>query len=144
MIEIIDQKYIKVTGGQSNWKYPKTILTTVDNVAYLEFDVTYDDHDEEAHGDFTWTEYYTYVLTCNVVFTNGTSIDTTIYRKKLAYKKRSKTNEQNPMSVRKTFDDMINQIQKEFIAAKTSFQTAIRNEAFELLMTNKLINQKTL
>jgi len=144
MIEIIDQKYIKITSGQSKWEYPKTIITTVDNVSFLEFNVTYDDHDYECHKDFTRTEYYTYVVTCNVVFTNGTSINTIIYRNKLAYKEHSDTSEQNPMSVRKTFDDMIDKIQKEFIAAKTSFQTAIRNEAFELLMTNKLINQKTL
>ncbi len=144
MIEIIDQKYIKITSGQNQWEYPKTIITTVDTVASLEFDVKYDDHDYEVHKDYSRTEYYTYELKCKVTFTNGTSVETVIYRNKLAYKKHSKGDKQNPMSVRGVFDEMIEKIQNEFIAAKASFQTAVRNEAFELLMTNKLINQKTL
>jgi len=139
MIEIIDKKYVKITGGQNEWDYPKTIITTVDTIASLEFNVTYEDHDYEVHKDYSKTEYYTYTLSCKVLFTNGSVVETIIYRNRLAYKIRSKNNTQNPMSIRSKFDDIIERIQEEFIEAKTSFQSAIRDEAFQLLLTNKLI-----
>ena len=41
---------------------------------------------------------------------------------------------------REGFED----VYKAFIKAKNNFRIATRNEAFELLMTNKLINQKTI
>ena len=41
--------------------------------------------------------------------------------------------------VREYFDRIIEDYQKDFLEAKTSFQTAVRDEAFQLLLTNKFI-----
>lgn len=141
MLEIINKKYLKITGRGDEWHYPKTILTSIDAVEALEFNVTYDDHDYYMPSHtLMHVESYCYRLDCNVIFNNGKVIETNVVTRRIEYK-TVENPKGRPTSgkVREYFDRIIEDYQKDFLEAKSSFQTAVRDEAFQLLLTNKLI-----
>lgn len=141
MIEIIDNKFIKVISGSNESTFPKSILVSINDVTALEFDCTAEDADDyysskEDGYIYSWW----YVFKCTVKLNTGKDITVDIWWGRISSKTRYAFND----DVRKKFDKLTDKLQKSFLEAKASFQTAVRNEAFELLMTNKLINQKTL
>lgn len=146
MIEIVNDKYLKIVCGTNEWTFPHTILVSIGDVLAIEFDckVTGDKPMESSRKtpdrwsmDYTWT----YEVTCNVKFTHGNDIQVLFWRGDI-----TTTDNPRPFNehARDILDKLTKKIEDKFMEAKASFQTAVRNEAFELLMTNKLINQKTI
>jgi hypothetical protein len=141
MIEIIDDKFIKVISGSNESTFPKSVLVSINDVTALEFDCVSDGADSYYSAADNCSIYsWWYVFKCTIKLNTGSDITVDIWWGRIS----SKTNGAFNDDVRKKFDKLTDKLQQSFLKAKASFQTAVRNEAFELLMTNKLINQKTL
>lgn len=139
MLEIKDKKFIKITGGGGSAIYPKTIISSIDAVEALEFNITFDKDSYKSYRttDGGFMKSYFYTVMCTILFTNGKSIETLVYKNTL----KSPYEEGGPFgkTVTEKFDKLISHYQEEFTEAKTSFQNAVRDESFQLLLTNKII-----
>ena len=149
MIEIVNDKYLKITCGTNAWTFPHTILVSINDVLAFEFDCKVNNKearreilkwdDESCHyvTNYTWN----YQIDCNIKFTHGSDIKILYWRGDI-----TTCDDDAPFNdyARHVLDKLTKVIEDKFMEAKASFQTAVRNEAFELLMTNKLINQRTL